>query len=122
SIPDAAGRSVVITPTSLHFGVDDVTQRLWTTTSTLLLQNQGSTVETFSLSALYSSMPGVTLRLSPSTVIVSARSASTVTVTLAVDNSRLAYKDSMPSLQVQPNYFGSIIAQFAASRINIPFG
>ncbi len=117
SITDASNRSVLVTPSSINFGIDDRNGENWSMTRTLELHNHGTRSQTFSMTSEFLQMPGVVLAFSPSSVTVAAGGTATVAATLTVDNSQLDYADVT-------QYNGTIRAKSTSSvlKINIPFG
>ena len=117
SIPNSAARKVVITPASMHFGIDDVSYGVWTREEEFVVCNHGTTNETFNFSAEFTSMPGVSLTFDPSRLVVSAGSTDSVKVTLTVNNSVLDYAEP-------ERYTGTIVARSTRSvnKARIPFG
>ncbi|MDI6767008.1 MAG: S8 family serine peptidase [Bacteroidota bacterium] len=117
SIPDAGARKIVITPASVHFGIDDMTNGMWIREAELTVRNYGTTNVTFTFSAEFSSMPGVSFTFNPSRLTVSPGNTNSVIVTLTVNNSVLDYAEP-------ERYTGTIVARSTKSSntTRIPFG
>ncbi len=111
----AARDSLIITPPSLSFGLDDVSQPVWYDYETLTIHNFHQTTETVLLSHTPDVPAGMTLSFSSDAVTVSPGDSAKVEVTLRVDNSVLPFPSSSP-----PSYGTKILAVSSTQSVSIP--
>jgi len=92
SVDDAAARKIIVEPSSIHFGMIDLSRELAETTVTLTLTNLGTTTQTLSLSATdppYADNNRVTLAFNPGQVTMFPGGTTSVYVTLKVNYNAL---------------------------------
>ena len=122
SLSDAASRKIIIEPPSVHFGVDDVSQTLWTTTATLRFTNTSEYPEIFNLNIEEGEMlsrisRAYSITFSPQNVTIPAKGTVSVSVVLAIDNPICFFSDG-------PDWFyGNIVATSSGTHpiIKLPF-
>jgi subtilisin family serine protease len=114
SIADAARRNVVITPASLHFGIDDLNApAVWSSSATLTFRNDTTAVQQFSFTA-EGVPPGVQVLFAPSTLTVPDHGIDSVNVSIVVD-------PSVPYAAVTA-YHGTLLVHDNSTITRVPFG
>jgi hypothetical protein len=115
SIPDAAQRTVVVNPTSASFGVDDLTQSVWESSTSFQFSNKGTDQKQYKFH-LQTPNSGVKFSFNPSSVTVPPGQSASVTAYLAVNNSSVPNSDTF--------FVGKIFATENTSldTISLPFG
>jgi hypothetical protein len=112
---NAAHRTGIITPPTLNFGFDDMSQSQWSAAATFTLYNFSSSTESYDLSS--GPFPaGISLEFKQSKITVPSGGSKSFNVTLHVDNGIVPFPNSPPS------YAGLIIAQpnGGGERIGVP--
>ena len=112
----AANTSAVATPSSLGFGLDDLTLDLWEVSETLTLSNLSDSTVTYTV-ALESDLPaGVTITADRSSVVLGPGESAEVIVGLSVDNT------VVPNPPEQPfSYEGAVVATSEDETLRVPF-
>src|ERR1051325_10402444 len=112
----AAQMSGIITPSTLNFGLDDLTQTQWSPSATLTLYNYSAATATYDFSA-NPLPPGITVAFKPSKLTVPSGGSKTFSVQLTVDNGMV------PFPQAPPSYTGTILASpgTPGESISLPF-
>ena len=112
----AANTSAVATPSSLGFGLDDLTLDLWEVSETLTFSNLSDSAVTYTV-ALESDLPaGVTITADRSSVVLGPGESAEVIVGLSVDNT------VVPNPPEQPfSYEGAVVATSEDETLRVPF-
>ncbi len=101
---DAA--QTVVSPQALSFGLDDLTQSIWSTTRTLTVRNIGTTSRNYTLDAAghFWGLPvGAAVTFNPASFSLAPGASTSVVVTLAVDN------EIVPDQTQAPNVWDAMI-------------
>jgi cysteine-rich repeat protein len=96
----AATVHTVVSPQTLSFGLDDLSQTVWSANRTLTVRNIGTTTRSYSFSATghFWGLPaGATVSFEPARVSLSPGQSTTITVTLSVDNAVVPNQDYPPN-------------------------
>lgn len=104
-------------PPSLHLGIVDADDSLWTVTTTLTLYNLYTQTLTYALSVGNASWPGgITATVTPPEVVLAPGAVETLTLQVAVDTTRV------PDVNDPPNtYEGRVHAQTDLGTVSAPF-
>ena len=112
----AATPAALISPASLSFGLDDLTQPLFARSADLTLTNMTAAPATWSFSVQGAFPPGLTATVTPTTLELNPAAAGVVTFDLAVNNA------TVPNVTTPPfAYEGRIVAQAAGQTLAVPF-
>ncbi len=119
ALPAAAADSVVVEPPSVHFGIDDVSRTVWTTSTNLKFTNASTVTREFALGAVSVSLPSgsFSMTYTPPFVVLQPGQTASVSAQLSVDNRMLTYSE------LPESYFGMIVASSTspAMTIKLPF-
>lgn len=91
----------VVSPQALSFGLDDLTQSIWSTARTMTVRNIGTTSRSYSLDAAghFWGLPvGATVTFSPKSFSLAPGASTPVVVTLSVDNEIVPDQTQAPSV------------------------
>lgn len=111
----SAGVATLTNPASLSFGLDDVTQDLWTVTDTLNVINVDSLLQDYVIQ--FSGMlEGLSLSADPAGFTLLPGGEQSVVIELLVDNILLSWPEEYP-----PSYEGALTIGGTSDTLNIPW-
>ncbi|MBN1638143.1 MAG: S8 family serine peptidase, partial [Ignavibacteriales bacterium] len=115
---DAFGSATVsttIVPSSLSFGLDDVSQTIWTINDTVEVKNYDNVSQNYNIS-ISGLQSGITLNANPTSFSLSSGNTQKVIYTLQVDNSVLPYPTERPM-----SYYGNVNIYGTEDTLHLPW-
>ncbi len=116
NVLDAVLQKTVITPSSLSFGVDDLSQTVWSNVDTLSIYNYSSTSESYSISTEGSLPLGMSITFSTLNIVIEPNNFGHIIVTTDIDNNYVPFYTSNPAA-----YVGKLVVQSSDQKTYIPF-
>lgn len=97
-IHESIRTNTIVSPASISFGLDDSTQSIWTNTQTVTVKNTSgdSTLNTYTVALAAAIEAGIEVSVPATITLDAATGTANFDVTIAVDNTVLAYPSTDP--------------------------